>query len=153
MAVALPRGESVPRDLWILAGASGLFVLGAASTKDYADMEGDRAGGCITLPLRFGVEKSVNIVAPFLVVPWLLVAVATALGFLAGNHFVLFWGGIVLGTVGLRAVRLLVRDPQALTSKSTHPSWVLMYLLMVFSQLVAALAYALPPALGAGFAP
>jgi geranylgeranylglycerol-phosphate geranylgeranyltransferase len=153
MAVALPRGDAIPNDLWILAGASGLFVLGAATTKDYADMEGDRAGGCITLPLRFGVEKSVNIVAPFLVVPWLLVAVAAALGHLAGNHFVLFWGSIVLGVVGMRAVRLLVRDPQALTGKSTHPSWVLMYLLMVFSQVMAALAYALPPNFGARFAP
>jgi 4-hydroxybenzoate polyprenyltransferase len=153
MAVALPRGETVPRDLWILAAASGLFVAGAASTKDYADMEGDRAGGCVTLPLRFGVERSVEIVAPFLVVPWLAIAVAAAAGVLAGNHFVLFWGSIALGAVGLRAVRLLVRDPQALTDGSTHPSWVLMYLLMVFSQVVAALAYALPPGLGARFAP
>lgn len=153
MAVALPRGEAIPADLWLLAGASGLFVLGAATTKDYADMEGDRAGGCITLPLRFGVERSVHVVSPFLVVPWLGVAVATALGHLAGNHFVLFWGMLLLGAIGLRAVRLLVRDPQALTGRSTHPSWVLMYLLMVFSQVVAALAYALPPDLGARFAP
>jgi hypothetical protein len=53
----------------------------------------------------------------------------------------------------MRAVRLLKRDPSALTGKSTHPSWVLMYLLMVLSQIVAALAYALPPSLGAGLAP
>ncbi len=153
MAVALPRGDAIPNDLWILAAASGLFVVGAATTKDYADMEGDRAGGCVTLPLKFGVEKSVNMVAPFLVLPWLAVATATALGRLSGNHFVLFWGMILLGAIGLRAVRLLVRDPQALTGKSTHPSWVLMYLLMVLSQIVAALAFALPADLGARFAP
>jgi 4-hydroxybenzoate polyprenyltransferase len=153
MAVALPRGDAIPNDLWILAAASGLFVVGAATTKDYADMEGDRAGGCITLPLKFGVQMSANMVAPFLVVPWLGVATATALGHLSGNHFVLFWGMLVLGAIGLRAVRLLVRDPQALTGKSTHPSWVLMYLLMVLSQIVAALAYALPADLGARFAP
>jgi len=153
LAVALPRGESVPKDAWLLAAASGLFVVGAATTKDYADMEGDRAGGCITLPLRFGVERSVNIVAPFLVVPWIALAVATQQDLLAGNHFILFWGALLLAAVGLRAVRLLVRDPQALTGKSTHPSWVLMYLLMVFSQIVAALAYALPPTLWARAAP
>ncbi len=153
LAVALPRGDAVPRDAWILAAASGLFVLGAATTKDYADMEGDRAGGCVTLPLRFGVERSVNVVAPFLVVPWIGVMCATAFGALSGNHFVLFWGSFVLATVGLRAVRLLVRDPEALTGKSTHPSWVLMYLMMVLSQIVAALAYALPPGLWAGAAP
>ena len=153
MAVAAPRDASMPMDAWILAAASGLFVVGAATTKDYADMEGDRAGGCITLPLRFGVERSVNIVAPFLVVPWVGIAVATVLGRLTGNHFVLFWGSLVLGVIGLRTVRLLVRDPQALTGKSTHPSWVLMYLLMVFSQIMAALAYALPPGALARFAP
>jgi len=81
------------------------------------------------------------------------VATLTALGHLSGNHFVLFWGMLVLGAIGMRAVRLLIRDPQALTGKSTHPSWVLMYLLMVFSQVAAALAYALPPDLGARFAP
>jgi len=128
-------------------------VLGAATTKDYADMEGDRAGGCITLPLRFGVEKSVNIVAPFLVLPWLALGFATTRGFLHGNHFVLFWGSFVLAVFGMRTVRLLIRDPQALTGKSTHPSWVLMYLMMVLSQIVAALAYALPPELLAKAAP
>lgn len=153
MAVSAPRGDAVPFDAWFLAAASGLFVVGAATTKDYADMEGDRQGGCITLPLRFGVETSVRVVAPFLVVPWLAIAVATALGHLGGNHFVLFWGSLLLAAVGLRAARLLVRDPQALTGKSTHPSWVLMYLLMVFSQVMAALAYALPTDLFARAAP
>jgi 4-hydroxybenzoate polyprenyltransferase len=153
LAVALPRGERVPADAWILAAASGLFVLGAATTKDYADMEGDRAGGCVTLPIRFGVERSVHVVAPFLVLPWLFVAVETSFGRLDGNHFVLFWGALVLAAAGLRVVRLLFRDPNALTSKSTHPSWTLMYLMMVLSQAVAALAYALPEDLLAGAAP
>jgi geranylgeranylglycerol-phosphate geranylgeranyltransferase len=152
-AVSAPRGAGIPLDAWILAAVSGLFVLGAATTKDYADMEGDRAGGCITLPLRFGVEKSVLLVAPFLVVPWLVVTVATTIGHLSGNHFVLFWGSLVLAAMGLRTVRLLVRDPQALTGRSTHPSWVLMYLLMVLSQVVVAAAYVLAPGLLAGFAP
>jgi 4-hydroxybenzoate polyprenyltransferase len=152
-AIALPRGEGLPRDAWLLAAASGLFVVGAATTKDYADMEGDRAGGCVTLPLRFGVARSVAIVAPFLVIPWVGLALATVAGLLGGNHFVLFWGALLLAAAGLRTVRLLSRDPQALTTASTHPSWVLMYLMMVLSQAVAALAYALPADLFARFAP
>ncbi len=153
LAVALPRGDAAPLDLWILAAASGLFVVGAATTKDYADMEGDRAGGCVTLPLRFGVERSIHMVAPFLVVPWIAVTVATLLGRLHGSHFVLFWGSLVMAALGARTVLLLRRDPKALTQKSTHPSWVLMYLMMVLSQAVAALAYALPHDLLAGLAP
>ena len=33
---------------WYIGGVIGLFLIGAASTKDFADMEGDRAGGCKT---------------------------------------------------------------------------------------------------------
>ncbi len=49
-----------------------LFLIGAASTKDFADIEGDRAGGCKTLPILHGVAKAAWIIAPFFVFPWLL---------------------------------------------------------------------------------
>lgn len=145
--------DVLPRDAWILAAASGLFILGAASTKDFADMEGDRAGGCITLPLRFGVRTAARAVAPFLFVPWLAVAALRAAGALQGNAFVLFWGSLACAALGLRAAALLVRDPDALTRQSTHPSWVLMYLLMLGTQAVTALGYALPPDALAAWAP
>lgn len=134
----------LPPDAWIFAGASGLFILGAATTKDYADLEGDRAGGCITLPLRFGVRRSVRFVAPFLAVPWLALPVARLAGWMDGNAFVLVGGGLALVAIGARAAWLLLRDPDALTDGSTHPAWVLMYLLMLASQGVIALAYLVP---------
>ena len=146
-------GAMLPRDAWIVAAASGLFILGAASTKDFADMEGDRAGGCITLPLRFGVAPAARMVAPFLFVPWIALAACSAAGLLAGNAFVLFWGSVLCAALGARTAWLLVRDPASLTKSSTHPSWVLMYLLMLVSQAVAALGYALPPEWLAGWAP
>lgn len=146
-------GATLPRDAWIVAAASGVFILGAASTKDFADMAGDRAGRCITLPLRFGVAPAARAVAPFLVVPWAALAACSATHVLAGNAFVLFWGSLVCAALGLRAGWLLVRDPDALTQSATHPSWVLMYLLMVLSQAVVALGYALPHGLLAGWAP
>jgi 4-hydroxybenzoate polyprenyltransferase len=146
-------GATLPSDALLVAGAFGLFILGAASTKDFADMEGDRAGGCITLPLRFGVAPAARAVAPFLFVPWIAVAVLRAAGVLGGNSFVLFWGSVACALMGLRTAWLLVRDPDALTRSSTHPSWVLMYLLMLVSQAVTALGYALPRDLLAGAAP
>lgn len=146
-------GEALPRDAWIVAAASGLFVLGAASTKDFADIPGDRAGGCITLPIRIGVPAAARAVAPFLVIPWVLLAACVPLGLLAGNAAVLFWGSIVCATLGARAAWLLVRDPAALTSTSTHPAWILMYLLMLLSQAVAAAGYALPRDLLSAIAP
>lgn len=135
---------TLPRDAWLLAAASGLFIVGAASTKDFADMEGDRAGGCITLPVRFGVPAAARAVAPFLVVPWVALAALRAAEMLGGNSFVLFWGSVACAALGARTAWLLVRDPQALTTQSTHPSWVSMYLLMLLSQAVAALGYAVP---------
>ena len=146
-------GAPLPRDAWYVAAAFGLFILGAASTKDFADMAGDRAGGCITLPLRFGVRPATRIVAPFLFVPWAGLAALAATGALAGNVFALFWGSVLCTAMGLRTAWLLVRDPDALTTSSTHPSWVLMYLLMLVSQAVVALGYALPHDALAGWAP
>ena len=132
----------LPSDILVFATAAGLFVLGAASTKDFADLEGDRAGGCITLPLRFGVPAAVKVVSGFLVVPWLLLPLGVLTGLSTGRTAMLVGGGITLTLIGARAAWLLLRDPAALTNKSTHPAWVLMYLLMLASQLVLALAYA-----------
>jgi 4-hydroxybenzoate polyprenyltransferase len=146
-------GAALPRDAYLVAAAFGLFILGAASTKDFADMEGDRAGGCITLPLRFGVAPAARIVAPFLFFPWIVLAALRAAGVLGGNAFALFWGSVACALMGLRTAWLLVRDPDALTQSSTHPSWVLMYLLMLVSQAVTALGYALPRDVLSAWAP
>ena len=62
-----------------------LFLLGAASTKDFSDMEGDRAGGCRTLPIAFGVRKAAWMIAPFFILPWLLMPIGAATGILTGN--------------------------------------------------------------------
>ena len=64
-------------EAWAIGGIFALFLLGATSTKDFSDMEGDRAHGCITLPVRFGVRRAATIMAPFFVVPWLLIPVFT----------------------------------------------------------------------------
>ena len=140
-------GAPLPRDIWTFAAASGLFVLGAASTKDFADLEGDRAGGCITLPLRFGIGTAVRVIAPFLVLPWLLLPIGVALGWMRGHPVALLVGGGLLIAMGARAAWLLVRKPEALTDGSTHPAWVLMYLMMVVSQVVFAVSYVLTPEL------
>ncbi len=52
-------------EAWAIGGVFALFLLGATSTKDFSDMEGDRAHGCITLPVRFGVRRAAWIIAPF----------------------------------------------------------------------------------------
>ena len=131
--------------LWVLAIMYGLFVLGAATTKDYADMKGDAAQGCVTLPIRFGVRRSVWIIAPFLVAPWLLLPI----GVIAHRHTDprgTFHAalGVGLSLWGAHVVRLLLRDPDALTHGREHPSWRHMYLMMVGSQVGVAAGFWLP---------
>lgn len=75
-SVAPVRADAEP---WWLALVFFLFVLGAAPTKDFSDMEGDRLGGASSLPLRFGPRRAAWIMAPFYVLPWVLLAVMTTL--------------------------------------------------------------------------
>ena len=64
VTIAIPRGtllkvagwtlvaSAFSAEPWAIGGLFGLFLLGAASTKDFSDADGDRAGGCETLPVN-----------------------------------------------------------------------------------------------------
>jgi hypothetical protein len=71
---------------WYIGAIFGLFLIGAAGTKDFADIEGDRAGGCKTLPILYGVKKAAWIIAPFFVFPWLLIPLGARAG-VASAHY------------------------------------------------------------------
>ena len=70
VTIAIPRGvllkvagwSSVKTifgvEPWYIGAIFGLFLLGATTTKDFADMEGDRRGGCRTLPIQYGVRRA-----------------------------------------------------------------------------------------------
>jgi 4-hydroxybenzoate polyprenyltransferase len=138
-------------EAWAIGGVFAFFLLGATSTKDFSDMEGDRAHGCITLPVRFGVRKAAKMMAPFFVLPWLLIPVFAYLPdpahpaepLLTGNRPLLVALGILLAAWGAYAARLLLRNPDELASTENHPAWTHMYLLMMSGQVGFALAYLL----------
>jgi 4-hydroxybenzoate polyprenyltransferase len=139
-------------EAWAIGGVFALFLLGATSTKDFSDMEGDRAHGCITLPLRFGVRRAAWIIAPFFVIPWLLIpllarmpdpASASGGALLTGNRTLLTVLGLGLAAWGSYAARLLLRNPDELASTENHPAWTHMYLLLMAAQAGFALAYLL----------
>ena len=81
ITIAIPRGVLLKvagwstvktifgAEPWYIGAIFGLFLLGAATTKDFADIEGDRAGGCQTLPIVYGVKTAAWIIAPFFVLP------------------------------------------------------------------------------------
>ena len=138
-------------EAWAIGGVFAFFLLGATSTKDFSDMEGDRAHGCITLPVRFGVRKAAKMMAPFFVLPWLLIPLFAYLPdparpsepLLTGIRPVLVALGLLLAAWGAYTARLLLENPDELASTENHPAWTHMYLLMMAGQVGFALAYLL----------
>jgi 4-hydroxybenzoate polyprenyltransferase len=134
---------------WFIGSVFLLFLLGAASTKDFSDMEGDRAGGCRTLPIVYGVRKASWMIAPFFVFPWLLLPLGAATPdplspgnrILTGNATFLTFFGLFLAAWGAYTVWLIVRNPEDLTTTENHPSWRHMYLMMMAAQVGFAVAY------------
>lgn len=151
--VAIPRGvllkvagwslaaSMVSIEAWYIGMIMGLFLFGATTTKDFADMTGDAAYGVRTLPVVYGPARAAKMIAPFLFLPFTLIGLGVPLGVLHGNAVDLYflcaistcWGGYV-------AV-LVLRDPESLTQTENHPAWRHMYYLMVFLQVGFVLAY------------
>ena len=137
---------------WAIGSVFLFFLVGAASTKDFADIEGDRAGGCKTLPILHGPKKAAWIIAPFFVFPWLLVPLFAHLPdpqnpshpILTGNAWALTALGALLTAWGIYTVYLILRDPDELTKTENHPSWRHMYLMMMAAQVGFAVAYLIP---------
>jgi len=155
VTIAIPRGVllkvagwSTVKTLmglepWYLGAIFGLFLLGATTTKDFADMDGDRLGGCRTLPIQFGVTKAAWMIAPSFVVPFLLLPIGAWTGVLTGNFWLLQALGAFMTAYGLYVCYLMLRKPDSLAIEENHVSWAHMYRMMFVAQLGFALAYLL----------
>jgi 4-hydroxybenzoate polyprenyltransferase len=163
LTIALPRGcllkvagwtlvaSAASLEPWVIGGLFGLFLFGASSTKDFSDAEGDRAGGCMTLPVKYGNRTAVKIISPFFVLPWLLLPFLAyardpadpARRLLTGNAPLLGALGALLAAWGAYTVWLLARNPDELATTENHPSWTHMYLMMMAAQVGFAAAYVL----------
>ena len=126
---------------WYIGSIFFLFLLGAATTKDFADMKGDEAHGCMTLPVKYGVKRAAWMIAPFFVLPFAMIPIGVATGILTGNALFLDLMGLALAVWGVYTVWLLVRRPEELATTENHPSWTHMYLMMMALQIGFALAY------------
>ena len=159
LTIAIPRGLMLKVAGWSVLASVGhwepwfigstffLFLLGGASTKDFSDLEGDRKGGCMTLPNRYGIRAAAYMIAPCFVLPWLLIPLGlvlldpSGLPILSGDPRLLVLFAITLVTWGGYTVYLILRDPDALGNTENHPSWTHMYLMMFWAQIGFALAY------------
>ena len=153
LVIAVPRGVllkvagwSCVRDFgrmepWYIGAIFGLFLLGATTTKDFADIRGDRAAGFRTLPVVLGTRRAAWLTAPFLVLPFFLIPYGLHLGLLSGAPWVLYSLTAVLATWGAYVAWLMLRRPDDLAQTENHPSWTHMYAMMFVAQIAFALAY------------
>jgi len=153
LTIAIPRGmllkvagwsaavDITGMEPWWVGLVFGLFLLGATTTKDFADIEGDRAGGCRTLPVVLGPERAARITVPFFVLPFLLIPIGAMTGILTGNTWALVALGLGMAAYGVWIGRLMLRDPASLAIDDNHPSWKHMYIMMFVGQIGFAVAY------------
>jgi 4-hydroxybenzoate polyprenyltransferase len=128
---------------WYIGAIFGLFLLGATTTKDFADMDGDRRGGCRTLPIQYGVRRAAWMISPSFVVPFLMIPIGAWTGVLTGNFWLLQALGVVMTCYGVYVCYLMLRRPEDLAVEANHVSWAHMYRMMFVAQIGFALAYVL----------
>ncbi len=155
LTIAIPRGVGLKIagwacvksifavEPWAIGLVFGLFLLGTTSTKDFADIEGDKAGGCRTLPIVYGVRRAAWLIAPFFVLPFLLLPLGAGVGILTGNRVLLSLLGLALSAWGSYVAFLIVKDPRTLTAGENHASWKHMYGMLFVAQIGLAAAYLL----------
>jgi 4-hydroxybenzoate polyprenyltransferase len=155
VTIAIPRGvllkvagwSSVKTiagvEPWYIGAIFGLFLLGATTTKDFADMEGDRRGGCRTLPIQHGVSRAARLISPSFVVPFAMIPVGAWLHVLTGNFWLLQALGATMTLYGVYVCHLMLRRPEELAVLENHVSWTHMYRMMFVAQLGFAVAYLL----------
>jgi 4-hydroxybenzoate polyprenyltransferase len=155
VTIAIPRGvllkvagwssvkTIVGIEPWYIGAIFGLFLLGATTTKDFADMDGDRRGGCRTLPIQYGVRRAAWMISPSFFVPWLMIPAGAWLNVLTGNFWLLQALGLVMTIYGLYVLYLMLRRPEDLAVEENHVSWAHMYRMMFVAQIGFALAYLL----------
>jgi 4-hydroxybenzoate polyprenyltransferase len=155
VTIAIPRGvllkvagwsavkTVVAVEPWYIGSIFGLFLLGASTTKDFADMEGDARGGCRTLPIIYGVRRAAWMISPSFVIPFLMIAVGAppVTGILTGNTILLFALSGFMTAYGLYVCYLMLRRPEELAVEENHVSWAHMYRMMFVAQIGFALAY------------
>jgi 4-hydroxybenzoate polyprenyltransferase len=155
LTIAIPRGvllkvagwsavkTVVGTEPWFIGSVFGLFLLGASTTKDFADMEGDARGGCRTLPIIYGVRRAAWMISPSFILPFIMIAVGTRLRILTGTPALLYALSIVMTIYGTYVCYLMLRRPEDLAVEENHVSWAHMYRMMFVAQVGFALAYLL----------
>ncbi|MDH5642322.1 MAG: UbiA family prenyltransferase, partial [Nitrospira sp.] len=124
-------------EAWYIGLIMGLFLMGATTTKDFSDIEGDEAYQIRTLPVAYGPNRAAKMVAPFICLPFLLIPAGGLIGVLTppdGRWIELLLLGLGLSLWGAWVAGRIIIDTEELTKTENHPAWRHMYYLMILSQ-------------------
>ena len=155
VTIAIPRGvllkvagwsavkTVMASEPWYIGAIFGLFLVGAATTKDFSDMEGDARGGCKTLPIIYGVTRAAWMISPSFVIPFMMIGIGAWTGILTGNFLLLNALAALMTVYGLYVCYLMLRRPEDLAVEENHVSWAHMYRMMFVAQIGFAVAYLL----------
>lgn len=139
----IPAGYSISYpilikiDPWALGVILGLFVLGTSSSKDISDVKGDSLYGAITLPVKYGIERTRKIIGISLTFPFLFIPLFIYLGWLRLSTLPL----TLVSVWGLYVASLITRFPDKVALEKNHPAWIHMYMMMLVYVIGAAFAY------------
>lgn len=129
---------------WYIGFIYFLFLMGATTTKDFADIEGDRASDCVTLPVKYGPERSARLISPAFIIPWVVMALGVLFGILSGSAIAILALSAGLLAWGVYVAKLINREPRSLVRDGqNHPAWKQMYWMMMVGHLGLAGAYLL----------
>jgi len=144
LTIALARGLLLPvcgwsavasiqqPEPWIISSTFAIFIFGAATTKDFSDVEGDENGHCKTWVVKYGKEKAARLIRPFLVCPWILLAILWVtpdfFPLLPGANIPLALGlSCFLAAYGIRIGSNIQKDVLENPIDGNHPSWKHIY--------------------------
>lgn len=123
---------------WFIGLIFACYIMGAATTKDFSDIKGDRLFGIKTLPILYGSEKTAKIIAPFFYLPFMvLIPLGVTINIIRMTALPL----TLLSLWGLYTAKLITQKPQELTLEKNHVSWKHMYFTLIVGQIGFAIAY------------
>jgi 4-hydroxybenzoate polyprenyltransferase len=123
---------------WLIGTIIAIYLLGAITTKDFTDIEGDKMYNVKTLPVVYGTQKSIVMSAPFFVVPFVLIPLGAWSNFLKPTAMYLsilvIWGTYIVFLLCHVAER-----PDRYFENS--PVWKHMYLMLMALQVGFCIVY------------
>lgn len=126
---------------WVIGSIITIYLIGATTTKDFTDVEGDRKFGVRTLPVIYGTRRTAIMISPFFILPFVLIPLGILSNALKPTTINLV-GLTVWGIYVVFKLQSEAEVPDKMFENS--PVWKHMYLILLALQLGFCLAYVNP---------